>query len=132
MAKGIPMVRLSVFAALAVVGLALSAEECFAQGRNAALNTQRALLNRPTVSPYLNLLQPQGNGLPNYQTLVKPAIDQRRRDQETQRQIYQLQSSVAANTARETRGESTFRPTGHTTTFFYHSHFYPALGQRRR
>ena len=32
--------------------------------------------NGPTVSPYLNLLKPNPSGLPNYQTLVQPFIDQ--------------------------------------------------------
>jgi hypothetical protein len=125
------MLRTAICAALAFAGLSLCADECFAQRNNAYRRTQNSLYNRPTVSPYLNLLQPQGGGLPNYQTLVRPAIDQRRQNQDTQRQISQLQSSVAASTAQEQRGEVTFRPTGHGTGKFYYSHFYPTLNQRR-
>ncbi len=116
---------------MALLGLAVSAEQGYAQ-KNVSMRTLRSLYNRPTVSPYLNLLQPQGNGLPNYQTLVKPALDQERKNADTQRQIYQLQSAVASNTAQDSRGEATFRPTGHTTTYFYYSHFYPTMTTRRR
>ena len=35
------------------------------------------LLNRPTVSPYLNLLNNPNAGVTSYQTLVRPMIDER-------------------------------------------------------
>ncbi|MDZ4779664.1 MAG: hypothetical protein SGJ19_05380 [Planctomycetia bacterium] len=134
------MLRTAICATLAVAGLSLCADECFAQRNNAYRRTQNSLYNRPTVSPYLNLLQPQGGGLPNYQTLVRPAVEQRRQNQDTQRQISQLQSSVAASSAQDQRGETTFRPTGHQTSFspaygnrtgFFYSHYYPTLNGRR-
>ncbi len=136
------MLRVTICAALACAGLALSADESFAQRNNAYRRTQNSLYNRPTVSPYLNLLQPQGGGLPNYQTLVRPALEQRRQNQDTQRQISQLQSTVAATSMQDQRGETTLRPTGHATSFssslgfrqptgFYYSHFFPTLQQRR-
>lgn len=126
------MFRTAICTALALLGLSVCADEGFAQRNNAYRRTQNALLNRPTVSPYLNLLQPQGGGLPNYQTLVRPAIEQQRRNQDTQRQITQLQSTVAENNVRDQRGETYFRPTGHATGNFYYSHFFPQLAQRRR
>jgi len=136
------MFRTTICVALAVAGLAFHADESLAQRNNAARRTQNMLYNRPTVSPYLNLLQPQGGGLPNYQTLVRPQIEQRRQNLDTQRQISQLQSTVAQTSMQDQRGETTFRPTGHPTSFssslgfrqptgFYYSHFYPTLQQRR-
>lgn len=123
------MWRTTFCVALALLGLGMSADESWAQRNNPALRTQRSLYNRPTVSPYLNLLQPQGGGLPNYQTLVRPAIEQRRQNRETQRQISQLQSAVALESAQGQRGETMLRPTGHTTGYFYYSHFFPTLSQ---
>ncbi len=125
------MFRTAICTALALLGLGLCADEGYAQG-NASRKIQNSLYNRPTVSPYLNLLQPQGGGLPNYQTLVRPAIDQRRRNQDTNRQIAELQGVVAANNVRDQRGETQFRPTGHATGNFYYSHFFPLMSQRRR
>lgn len=126
------MLRTAVCTLLALIGLAVFSSDGYAQRNNAALRTQRSLYSRPTVSPYLNLLQPQGGGLPNYQTLVRPALEQRQRNQDTARQISALQSSVVENSVRDQRGEAMFRPTGHGTGFFYYSHFYPGMGQRRR
>jgi hypothetical protein len=129
------MRRIAVSVALALFGGLAASSEAFAQRNNSALRTQRSLYNRPTVSPYLNLLQPQGGGLPNYQTLVRPALEQRNQNLQMQRQISQLQSSVIENNVRDQRGEAMFRPTGHSTGFFYYSHFYPGMqsgGPRRR
>lgn len=125
------MIRIALCTALACVGLSIFTGESYAQ-RNAGLRTARSILSRPTVSPYLNLLQPQGYGLPNYQTIVRPMIDQRARNQETARQLSSLQSAVVENNVRDQRGEVMFRPTGHATGTFYYSHFYPLLSQRRR
>lgn len=125
------MFRTLLCTALAIVGLGVFAGEGFAQ-RNAALRTQRNLFSRPTVSPYLNLLTPQGQGLPNYQTLVRPMVEQRQRNLDTARQLTALQTAVVENSVRDQRGETMFRPTGHPTGNFYYSHFYPMLSQRRR
>lgn len=126
------MVRTTFCTLLALAGLSLCADKSMAQRNNPGLRTLNMLYNRPTVSPYLNLLQPQGGGLPNYQTLVRPQIEQRRENQITQRQISQLQSFVAQSSMQDRRGETTYRPTGHPTGSFYYSHFYPTLSQRRR
>jgi hypothetical protein len=87
--------------------------------------------SRPTVSPYLNLLQRQGQGLPNYQTLVKPALQTRQEMLQQQTQIQQLQRQTRQLTQRSeaaSRGISReIRGTGHVTTFMEFSHFYPGL-----
>lgn len=97
----------------------------FAQAQQPFSNVQQ----QPTVSPYLNLLNRQGQGLPNYQTLVRPQI---RTDQEFARQQGQLsqiqrrQAGLAAGGAFGPRGISTqIRGTGHITRFMDYSHYFP-------
>lgn len=100
---------------------------------NPAANVyNKAIYDRPTVSPYLNLLRPQGGvGVPNYQSLVRPELQQRRTNDIQGRQINQLQNKVnqsyggggAANGAPQE-----IRATGHVTRFMNHSSYYPALG----
>ena len=116
------MFRIACCLALVTVA-SLTVEECQAQG-----------FRRLTVSPYLNLIQNEGLGVPDYQTLVRPMVEQRRRNVETERQISALQSAVVSNNVQDQRGEAYFRPTGHATGFFYYSHFYPGMqsSQRRR
>jgi hypothetical protein len=91
-------------------------------------NTQQT----PTVSPYLNLLgSHSANGLPAYQTLVQPILQQQEQAAQQQGQITKLQKqqSALANGAGLTnpaRGASTaIRGTGHVTAFMDYSHYYP-------
>jgi hypothetical protein len=84
----------------------------------------------PTVSPYLNLLNRSNVGLPNYQTLVRPMLDQQEQNIQQQQQINQLkqhQKSLVANQERglAQRGISNeIRGTGHVTVFMDYSHYY--------
>lgn len=87
--------------------------------------------SRPTVSPYLNLLQGGGGALnlPQYQTLVRPFLEQQsindrnafnsqvmgRRINSLQQQVNQQQYSPA-------------RATGHPTRYMNYSHYY-SLGR---
>jgi hypothetical protein len=48
-----------------------------------------------TVSPYLNLLNRQGTGLPNYQTLVRPQLQTDQNFARQQSQIQRLQRQQA-------------------------------------
>jgi hypothetical protein len=81
---------------------------------------------KPTVSPYLNLLQNNQN-LPQYQTLVRPFLEQQsindfnqRESQLMRRQINTLQGrSAGAGT-----GVGPMRSTGHPTRFMNYSHYY--------
>lgn len=86
------------------------------------------ILSNPTVSPYLNLLQSRGAGLPNYQALVRPLVDQRQTANRQQREIRGLQSQVGHQGALLSR-DSELRPTGHETHFMNHSRFYPNMGR---
>lgn len=127
------MARMAVLTALAVGVLAVLGGECQAQ-------VTRPAFRRPSVSPYLNLLLPNDDGLPNYQTMVRPFVEQRRRNQDFAREIGALQSAVVENNIRDQRGDMGLRPTGHSTVFLnnshffssYHSHFFPTLNVRRR
>ena len=84
-------------------------------------------LQRPTVSPYLNLLRGTSEGaLPNYYTLVRPQLQQRAAALQQQASINQLQRQVNSLPRRDrlsgVSGE--IRTTGHTTLFQNYSHYY--------
>ncbi len=88
--------------------------------------TQRFGVNRPTVSPYLNLLQPGGSGVTApYQTLVRPLVDERNRAQAQQRQINRVQSDLSRTRQQFSQQRGAYM-TGHPTRFMVYSHFYPA------
>jgi len=89
------------------------------------------VFRRPTVSPYLNLFRDDGRGaVSNYQTLVRPQLEQielmqqqtrqTRSLQRLNRQVQQLQQQAAFPIS----GSTQIRATGHTTQFMNLSHFY--------
>ena len=96
------MFRLSVFSAVLAATFMVpightQAQELFnPTGRFDAQTAARDyIINRPTVSPYLNLLRSEsGVSGPNYQTLVRPAFESRQRASQQQSSIRQLQSRV--------------------------------------
>ena len=95
---------------------------------------QKYLYNRPTVSPYLNLLRfdQRDSGIPNYQTLVRPMLEQRERNRAAQKDISRLQSQVGSlrsDFVRSQQNQAGFR-TGHPTRFMTYSHFYPAFAPK--
>jgi hypothetical protein len=106
----------------------------FAKAQQPFANVQQS----PTTSPYLNLLQRGNNGLPTYQSLVKPQIQQQQDFQKQQAQIQHLnrQTSKLASGGGLTaasRGISTdIRQTGHITANMDYLHYYahPQPGQR--
>lgn len=82
--------------------------------------------NGPTVSPYLNLLNNnnQLNGVPNYQSLVRPLVDQQDAIRRQGNSLQRLQSQVNSTyNAPPTTGG--LRGTGHASYFMNFSHFYP-------
>jgi hypothetical protein len=112
----------SVFAGIAVI-CALSP---IALAQPPFANVQQ----QQTVSPYLNLLNRQGNGLPNYQTLVRPQLQTDQNFARQQSQIQRLQRQQQAGLTQGglggPRGISTqIRGTGHVTRFMDTSHFFP-------
>jgi hypothetical protein len=90
------------------------------------------IYDRPTVSPYLNLLRPQSNfGLPNYYAFVKPQIDQLATARQQGNAIQQLQTQVAQGQTAQATKEG-IRPTGHQTTYMNYSHFFRPVSPPKR
>jgi hypothetical protein len=76
----------------------------------------------PTVSPYLNLAQNNIFTPTNYQSLVKPLIDQGNAIQRQGNSLSRLQQQVYSGAG----GRGGAGPgTGHPTFFMNYSHFYP-------
>ncbi|MCO6047009.1 hypothetical protein NG895_24180 [Aeoliella sp. ICT_H6.2] len=91
----------------------------------------------PTVSPYLNLFRETLNGEDdlNYQTIVRPQLQQERFNSQVRRQEMQVNQELTALSARNAynvTGNQQVAPTGHSATFQNYSRFYPAKSQRRR
>ncbi len=94
------------------------------------------IVNRPTVSPYLRLLQSNGGVQTGYgsvssvyQTQVRPAVQARQEAVLQRGQIDQLQRQV-----NQVRQDYIQRPggamsTGHPTRFRSYLHYYPRLGR---
>jgi len=90
----------------------------------------------PTVSPYLNLFRNDlsGNDDLNYQTLVRPQLQQQQINQQQQRANFEVNrrvQSIAAQGDFNTQGSKDLYPTGHQTTFGYYGHHYPGFSQPR-
>jgi hypothetical protein len=92
---------------------------------------------QPTVSPYMNLFRDDFSGESdlNYQTLVRPMLQQQQFNQQIQQQSTEISrrlQSISAQTNFNPQGSTTQPPTGHPTVFMYYGHFYPQAAQRRR
>ena len=90
----------------------------------------------PTVSPYLNLFRESldGNDDLNYNTLVRPQLEQQRMNEQFQRQnldISRRVQAIAAQADYNPQGSKSQYPTGHQTTFMYYGHYYPAAAPQR-
>ncbi len=109
-------------AAAAVVSLP---QVCHAQAYNGFYRGRSDNPVGRTVSPYLNLLSAgQGNsGVTNYQSLVKPLIEQHNALDRQGGALNRLQGQVNASAAAPRGGGG---GTGHATYFMNGSHFYPA------
>ena len=114
--------------------MGLVAIAALSTARQASAKSQLPFSNiqqSPTVSPYLNLLNRNtGSGLPAYQTLVQPILQQQQQAAIQQTQISRLQkqqSALAAGgglTAPARGVSSEIRGTGHVTAFMDYSHYY--------
>ena len=112
--------------------LVVVAMSLFAGQASAQISQYSNIYNRPTVSPYLNLLQGNRFGVSNYQTLVRPLIEQREAAQMNQANIQQLQQQFQSGQAAAMRrggGGGGARSTGHPTRFQNYLHYY-TLGSR--
>jgi hypothetical protein len=91
----------------------------------------------PTVSPYLNLFREDLDGQSdlNYQTLVRPQLNQQAFNDRLQRESFDLArrlQSISAQSDFNPSGNVNQPPTGHQTVFMYYGHYYPQAGGRRR
>ena len=101
---------------------------------------RRFVQDRPTVSPYLNLIGSQQDQMrgatarPVYQTLVRPELERRRSEQQTQRGMVQMQRQLSdLRQSYQSSQSNTFGATGHPTRFMIYSQYYPGfLSVRRR
>jgi hypothetical protein len=114
--------------------IGLSANTALAQLDPAGSLYYDNLYNRPTVSPYLNLLNPSAaaNSVPNYFTLVKPQLEQRAALSRQASELQRLNRQVSAGPRRSQRQQSQVRSTGHATQFMYYGPYYRQLGPRRQ
>lgn len=84
----------------------------------------------PTTSPYLNLFREDfaGESDLNYNTLVRPQIQQQQFNQQVQRQGQEMarrMQQMAAKSDFSPQGDQNQYPTGHQTVFGYYGHFHP-------
>lgn len=107
----------------------------FSSGNSGFQSTASQILSRPTTSPYLALVNLDGQGgnldnSRNYFTQVKPALD-RQRQQQTQRlQIQNIQRNVTQMRSQAAQQNvSGPRGTGHPTRFQHYFQYYPGLGR---
>lgn len=86
-------------------------------------NVNRNAYQRPTVSPYLQLLNNNFIDVPNYQTLVRPQIEQQQINRQQQAELQNVQRQVSQNAAQaagavsQPAGPSRIRGTGHQTQY---------------
>ncbi len=83
------------------------------RSRSSALNN----LTRPTVSPYLNLLRNDDAFIPNYQTLVRPLVEQRNSSLDNRRAIEDLERRPSVAATQGVLRAPSLRTTGHTSYF---------------
>lgn len=84
----------------------------------------------PTVSPYLGLFNTGiiGDEIDNYNTFVRPQIQQQQFNNQVQRQAAAINArfqQLSAQPAFNPQGSQRIMGTGHQTTFGYYSRFYP-------
>ena len=95
------------------------------------------ILSRPTVSPYLNLVRRDGfGGVTNYQTLVRPQLEQREFARIQQAEISRVRQQLAVQqrsieSVQQQRAQRVFS-TGHPTRFMNLQQYYPGFSQLNR
>ncbi len=100
-------------------------------------NPFQNILNRPTVSPYLNLINPNGgdfaSSVGRYQNFVRPQLELQQRNAATDRRLsgiqnqlnqYQQNQSTALRSDPMSAAPRSEFATGHPSVFQYYSHFY--------
>jgi hypothetical protein len=86
--------------------------------------TSANMVKKPTVSPYLNLVNGGDPNLTNYQSMVRPLVNQNRVNSQQSSQLNRLE---ARKPSSSNSGNETLRTTGHQATWHNYSHYYPRL-----
>lgn len=94
-------------------------------------NPMSSVLNNPSVSPYLSLLNNNDSmsGIPSYHTAVRPRLEARDQRQRQNKQIRRLQSQTSnmrRDMARSNQRGGAFA-TGHPTRFGNYLHYYQSM-----
>lgn len=88
---------------------------------------------RPSVSPYMNLVNNNNAGAStNYQSLVRPQVDQQNFNSHSASAIKNLQRSADSPARSKSTGDggnAKLRSTGHAAVRQNYSHYYPTLGR---
>jgi hypothetical protein len=109
-----------------IVVLALAAA---ASGQNGSKrNRANEQPRRPTVSPYMNLVNNPQGGATNYQSLVRPQLEQQATNRKQGVAIAQLgRQAFSGSPQPKSQGNGQLRSTGHRAVFNDTSRYYPGL-----
>lgn len=114
----------------AIITIAAYTSSCEAQ-----VPFSNVTVDRPTISPYLQLLNTGNPNVNNYSLYVRPQIDAQNASRSQQEQIRGLQATqqqlLRAPQGLAIQGSRDIRVTGHETTYMYQSHFYPQVNRAR-
>ena len=86
---------------------------------------------RPTISPYVGLLQSNTGSIPNYFTLVRPRLDQQQFNSQV-RATERIRSQQIQQLSRSAAGGEPVLQTGKQAGFMQFLHFYPEPDSLRR
>ena len=120
--------RIIAFGLLIAIGGLVSDAHAQYKGKSRPFDSSA---RRPSVSPYMNLINNNTGQATNYQSLVRPQIDQQNYNTQAASAIKNLQRQQAASSMRSkssSEGNTKMRATGHAATRETYSHFYPSLG----
>ena len=123
---------------VAVVAVMFFAAPALAQtSHRPPRQSSRYTPSKPTVSPYMNLFRNDNNNnnIPNYQTLVRPQLQQQAVNQQVARSLDRQRTAVQSlqQDALHQR-QPAIRSTGTGATTNNYSHYFPApqaKGRRR-
>ena len=118
-----------------ILGITLSAQDVLAQRRSTSGPSLRKN-NRPTTSPYLNLLN-RGGGRGGigfeYFRRVQPEVQLRNQSNQLQGSLDSLQKQMNQQQLQlKQSSTSQLSPSGHTATFLSYGSYYSFPGRGRR
>jgi hypothetical protein len=114
----------TLFAALAALALGSGAAQAQVPYSQPQLSNP---YQRPTISPYLNMLRPNVNPALNYYGLVRPQLQTTRTLQTFQQELQTVAGALAPTTQLGTQADN-LPTTGHRTTFYNYGTYFPGAG----